>query len=240
MTGTLARLVALHPGQTVVAVSHANPIKTAVAHALGTHLDLFQRIAVFTASVTAIAYGPEGPTVLAVNATRGDLAPLAADEPLHANPAHAHLRPPSRATSGRPSIKCGEGRQAGGRPIRPGWRGVSMSQSFDFATPDLFTAGTIGPPGQRVFYLQARESDTLVTLKCEKEQVRVLGEYLGRLLERLAAPASTSGSDLALVEPGHAVLDRGLDRGRLRRGERPGGARHRGGPRAGRHGDRGV
>ena len=77
MTGTLARLVAAHPGHTVVAVSHADPIKTAVAHALGTHLDLFQRIAVFTASVTAIAYGSEGPTVLAVNATRGDLAPLA-------------------------------------------------------------------------------------------------------------------------------------------------------------------
>ena len=77
MTGTLARLVAAHPGRTVVAVSHADPIKTAVAHALGTHLDLFQRIAIFTASVTAIAYGPSGPTVLAVNATRGDLAPLA-------------------------------------------------------------------------------------------------------------------------------------------------------------------
>ncbi len=76
-----------------------------------------------------------------------------------------------------------------------------MSDSFDFSTPDLFTAGTIGPPGQRVFYLQTREGDTLVTLKCEKEQVRVLGEYLGRLLERLSAPASASGSDLALVEP---------------------------------------
>jgi uncharacterized repeat protein (TIGR03847 family) len=76
-----------------------------------------------------------------------------------------------------------------------------MSDSFDFAAPDLFTAGTIGPPGQRVFFLQAREGDTLVTLKCEKEQVRVLGEYLGRLLERLAAPEGTSVGDLALVEP---------------------------------------
>jgi uncharacterized repeat protein (TIGR03847 family) len=76
-----------------------------------------------------------------------------------------------------------------------------MSDSFDFATPDLFTAGTIGPPGQRVFYLQAREGDTLVTLKCEKDQVRVLGEYLGRLLERLATPAAAAAVDLALVEP---------------------------------------
>jgi uncharacterized repeat protein (TIGR03847 family) len=76
-----------------------------------------------------------------------------------------------------------------------------MSGSFDFTTPDLFTAGTIGPPGQRVFYIQAREGDALVTLKCEKEQVRVLGEYLGRLLERLSAPGTTVTGDLALVEP---------------------------------------
>jgi len=76
-----------------------------------------------------------------------------------------------------------------------------MSDSFDFAAPDLFTAGTIGPPGQRVFYLQAREGQTLVTLKCEKEQVRVLGEYLGKLLERLSKPEATSAGDLALVEP---------------------------------------
>jgi uncharacterized repeat protein (TIGR03847 family) len=76
-----------------------------------------------------------------------------------------------------------------------------MSDSFDFPAPDLFTAGTIGPPGQRVFYLQAREGDALVTLKCEKEQVRVLGEYLGRLLERLSAPAAAPSGDLALVEP---------------------------------------
>jgi probable phosphoglycerate mutase len=61
----------------VVAVSHADPIKSAVAHALGTHLDLFQRIAVFTGSVSAIVYGPGGPTVLAVNAKGGDLTPLA-------------------------------------------------------------------------------------------------------------------------------------------------------------------
>jgi uncharacterized repeat protein (TIGR03847 family) len=76
-----------------------------------------------------------------------------------------------------------------------------MSDSFDFSTPDLFTAGAIGPPGQRVFYLQAREEETLVTLKCEKEQVRVLGEYLGRLLERLSESATAPTGDFALVEP---------------------------------------
>jgi len=76
ITGALGRLVRAHPGQTVVAVSHADPIKAAVAHALGTHLDLFQRIVVSPASVTAIAYGAHGPAVLTVNATRGDLTGL--------------------------------------------------------------------------------------------------------------------------------------------------------------------
>ncbi|MGH9273601.1 MAG: MSMEG_4193 family putative phosphomutase [Acidimicrobiales bacterium] len=64
-----------HPGQTVVAVSHADPIKAAVAHAMGTHLDLFQRIVVSPCSVSAILYGIDGPIVLAVNST-GDLGSL--------------------------------------------------------------------------------------------------------------------------------------------------------------------
>lgn len=76
MVGTLARLVGAHPDQTVVAVSHADPIKAAVAHALGTHLDLFQRIVISPGSVTAIAYRRDGPAVLAVNVLGDDLAAL--------------------------------------------------------------------------------------------------------------------------------------------------------------------
>jgi len=76
IVSTIARLVQSHPGATVVAVSHADPIKAAVAHALGIHLDLFQRIAIATASITAIAYRREGPTVLTVNCPAGDLGML--------------------------------------------------------------------------------------------------------------------------------------------------------------------
>lgn len=72
----LAGLVADHPGETVVAVSHADPIKAAAAHALGTHLDLFQRIVVSPCSVTAILYTQTGPVVLAVNSTGDDLRAL--------------------------------------------------------------------------------------------------------------------------------------------------------------------
>ena len=74
--GAIAKLRAEHPGQTVVAVSHADPIKAAVAHAMGTHLDLFQRIVVSPCSVSAVLYGVDGPVVLAVNST-GDLSALA-------------------------------------------------------------------------------------------------------------------------------------------------------------------
>jgi len=78
ITGALARLVAQHPGRVVVAVSHADPIKAVVAHALGVPLDLFQRIMIGTASITAIAYGRTNATVLTVNSTDGDLASVLA------------------------------------------------------------------------------------------------------------------------------------------------------------------
>jgi probable phosphoglycerate mutase len=75
ITAALATMRAEHPGETVVAVSHADPIKAAVAHAMGTHLDLFQRIVVSPCSVSAILYTNDGPIVLAVNST-GDLRAL--------------------------------------------------------------------------------------------------------------------------------------------------------------------
>jgi probable phosphomutase (TIGR03848 family) len=69
ITDTVNRLCAKHPGEVIVCVSHADPIKAAVADALGTHLDLFQRIVVNPCSVTTIAYGDTGPMVLGVNVT---------------------------------------------------------------------------------------------------------------------------------------------------------------------------
>ncbi|MBT6445628.1 MAG: MSMEG_4193 family putative phosphomutase [Acidimicrobiaceae bacterium] len=76
ITGALTDIVAAHPGETVVAVSHADTIKAAIASAMGTHLDQFQRIVVSPCSVTAIMYGQTGPIVLAVNSTGDDLTSL--------------------------------------------------------------------------------------------------------------------------------------------------------------------
>jgi probable phosphoglycerate mutase len=65
---TVDRIVDEHPGETVVAVSHADPIRLVVGAAYGAPLDLFDRIVVGPASVSAIAYTRDGPRVFCVNA----------------------------------------------------------------------------------------------------------------------------------------------------------------------------
>ncbi len=70
VVATLERLRRAHPGGTIVAVSHADPIKAALAHAVGVHLDLFQRLVVSTCSISAVSWpAGVGPIVLAVNVT---------------------------------------------------------------------------------------------------------------------------------------------------------------------------
>lgn len=69
IVGQVAELVARHPNRAIVCVSHADPIKAALASALGTPLDLFQRITVEPTSVSVVLHRPEWPTVLAVNST---------------------------------------------------------------------------------------------------------------------------------------------------------------------------
>jgi uncharacterized repeat protein (TIGR03847 family) len=77
-----------------------------------------------------------------------------------------------------------------------------MSPSFEFGEVDAFTAGTIGEPGQRIFFLQARNGGEIVTLKCEKQQVAALGQFLERLMQDLPAPSEGPlPSALDLVDP---------------------------------------
>ena len=70
------RLREAHPRRTVAVCSHADVIKALTCHYLGMHLDLFQRLAVSPASVTALAFGPV-PSLVRLNDTggNGDLAP---------------------------------------------------------------------------------------------------------------------------------------------------------------------
>jgi len=56
---------------------------------------------------------------------------------------------------------------------------------YIFDPPDRFVAGAIGEPGDRAFFLQAREGRRVVSVALEKVQVAVLAERLGALLEEL-------------------------------------------------------
>ncbi len=77
-----------------------------------------------------------------------------------------------------------------------------MTGSFFFEEVEFFTVGTLGPRGQRAFYLQGRGEGQLVSLKLEKQQVAALADYLDKVLEDLPeADAGESPNDLSLREP---------------------------------------
>ncbi|WP_130865698.1 DUF3090 family protein [Acidipropionibacterium timonense] len=55
-----------------------------------------------------------------------------------------------------------------------------------FHRPDRFVVGTVGVPGDRTFFLQVRQGNNLVTVRCHKDQVSVLVDHLDRILDELA------------------------------------------------------
>lgn len=75
-----------------------------------------------------------------------------------------------------------------------------MSESFDLGPLDHLTVGTVGPPGQRVFLLQARRGDEMVTLKLEKAQVAALSQYLAEVIDSAGHPGHLP-EDLDLQSP---------------------------------------
>jgi probable phosphomutase (TIGR03848 family) len=80
MIATLDEIVVRHPHTNAVVVSHADPIKSAIAHYTGVHLDLFQRIHVSPASVTVLEFHPFGVMLVKSNDT-GSLDELLPPEP---------------------------------------------------------------------------------------------------------------------------------------------------------------
>ena len=93
MVAALDGLVVDHPGELVVVVSHADPIKAAIAQYTGVHLDLFQRIIVSPASVTAFHLSPAGVAMIKCNDTG------ALDELRPASPAPRTRTPATKQTA---------------------------------------------------------------------------------------------------------------------------------------------
>jgi len=63
-----------------------------------------------------------------------------------------------------------------------------MSVFYEFEDVDAFTTGAIGQPGARIFFLQARHGRKRVAVKCEKQQVTAILQYLERVLNDLPPP----------------------------------------------------
>jgi uncharacterized repeat protein (TIGR03847 family) len=77
-----------------------------------------------------------------------------------------------------------------------------VSRSFEWPDVDWATVGTVGPPGQRVFYLQARQGGEQITLKLEKQQVAAIAQFLAEILSDLPVADPLPDDDsLALTEP---------------------------------------
>ncbi|GAA1141887.1 DUF3090 domain-containing protein [Nocardioides aquiterrae] len=73
-----------------------------------------------------------------------------------------------------------------------------------FDPPERFVAGTVGPPGQRTFFLQARTGTRIVSVALEKQQVQALAERIDELLDEVMA----SEQNEAMIP---AVAPLGLD-----------------------------
>lgn len=59
---------------------------------------------------------------------------------------------------------------------------------MDLDAPDVFSVGTSGPVGERLFLLHFSEGAARATVKVEKQQVAVLATYLGRIVRQLRRP----------------------------------------------------
>lgn len=81
-----------------------------------------------------------------------------------------------------------------------------LRRVFDFDSPDRFVAGTVGEPGARSFFLQARQGGALVSVGLEKTQVAALAGRISELLDTVEGlagelPAQVRRDDQPLEEP---------------------------------------
>jgi uncharacterized repeat protein (TIGR03847 family) len=71
---------------------------------------------------------------------------------------------------------------------------------LEFDPPDRFVAGTVGPPGQRTFFLQASAGARLTSVSLEKQQVSTLADRVNDLLDDFAAGDAVEVGDEAVED----------------------------------------
>jgi uncharacterized repeat protein (TIGR03847 family) len=83
-------------------------------------------------------------------------------------------------------------------------------QVFEYDPPERFVAGTVGEPGQRTFFLQARSGERLTSVALEKQQVAILAERVEALLDEVVR-RSAGEAPVPAVTPPDAVDSSPLD-----------------------------
>jgi uncharacterized repeat protein (TIGR03847 family) len=188
MVAAVEQIRQAHPYDIVAVVSHADPLKSLIAHYLSWDLNNFQRIAISPASVTVLSIDDKGASLWRLNDT-GPLPKLEKPKP----------KPPE------PELGDAEPETGTETPPKEERKMAEANIVHDLNPVSRVTVGALGEPGQRTFYLQGRQDSTLVTLLTEKEQVTSLGQgiidLLTRLGDRADAPAPTSAYELALEQP---------------------------------------
>jgi probable phosphomutase (TIGR03848 family)/uncharacterized repeat protein (TIGR03847 family) len=185
IVSALDAIALAHPDQVVAVVSHADPIKLALAHFLGMDLNQFNRLAIDPASVSVLFVGKGGAELYRMN----DTGALPAFKP-------------------EKSPKDDREKEKDKMP--------ESSILYDLNPVTRITAGAIGEPGKRTFFIQGQQGSSIVTLASEKEQIIALSRGIDEILERLgpssqAAPLTEEEMELAEpVDPTFRIGQLGL------------------------------
>ena len=156
MTAMIDAIIKQHPNEVVAVFSHADPLKATIAYYLKMNLNDFQRIVISPASVTVFFFGENGAHLFKLNDT--DKLPPFKTEPT-------------------------EKKEEKDRKEEPKMADVNILYELNPVTH--ITAGVIGQPGKRTFYLQGRQGARIVTLASEKQQISSLAEGIDQMLEKL-------------------------------------------------------
>ena len=179
-----------HPEGLVAIVSHADPLKAAISHYLRWDLNHFQNIAISPASTSVLMVDGEKSGLFLLNHT-GDIPKFE--------------KPKQEKDAGKPEA-AGESNGSPSGEVRKDKKKMTEANLLHDLNPiTRVMTGAMGDPGHRVFYLQARQGTTLITLQAEKEQISSLSAGIKEMLERLSKRSSQdepgSPYDLELEQP---------------------------------------
>ncbi len=189
MVATAEEIRKEHPNGVVALVSHADPLKSLLAHYLCSDLKEFNRIAISPASASVVDVEDNNNAHVMLMNYRGEIPKF--DKPK-----------PKKDDSVSESEQPAESTETESRKDEP--KMTEANVLYDFNPVTRINSGAVGEPGHRVFYLQGRQGTALVTLQAEKEQITSLSSGIRELLDKLGEQRGETSSGVlpsALEEP---------------------------------------